>query len=119
MEPFEIQKGPAAGVKLSLTDLQNMRACALIHGLWTNCQCAVDQSGGEQECISNAGYYFEQRGMLPVRPRFRRPGVYAFMQLVCKKSSSMMQSFFNAMICSFSALSSSCMQYYTQFFIQV
>jgi hypothetical protein len=37
-----------------------MRTCALTHGLWTGCQCPVDQSGGERECVSNAGYHSEQ-----------------------------------------------------------
>ena len=53
-------KGAGGRSKTDSHRFANMRTCALTHGLWTGCQCPVDQSGGERECISNAGYYSEQ-----------------------------------------------------------
>lgn len=53
-------KGAGGRSKIDSHRFANMRTCALTHGLWTGCQCPVDQSGGERECISNAGYYSEQ-----------------------------------------------------------
>jgi hypothetical protein len=44
-----------------------MRTCALTHGLGTECQCPVVQSGGERECTSNAGCYSEQVNEAAVR----------------------------------------------------
>ena len=37
-----------------------MQTCAINHGPWTGCHGPVIYSGGEQECISNAGYFSEQ-----------------------------------------------------------